>query len=82
MRCRRHSTSWRTGEGLVARGAGSKSGGALAGHHNLLPLARSLVQDSVTVIWHLPNRGVLSPVKLIAPQCYKAETQSALCWGC
>lgn len=61
-------------------GAGSKGG--LAGHHSPLPLARSLLQDLVTVIWHLPNRDVLSPIKLIAPQCCKAESQGTPCWGC
>lgn len=34
-------------------GAGSKGG--LAGHCSTLPLARSLLQDSVMVVWHLPT---------------------------
>lgn len=55
--------------------------GGLAGHHSPFPLARSLLQDSVLGIWHLPNRHVLSTFKLVAPQCCKAEGQGAVCWG-
>lgn len=38
-------------------GAGSKGG--LEGHCSPLPLARSLLQDSVMVVWHLPNRDMI-----------------------